>query len=318
MAEQNYTEEIDLSYLIRKFNEFLKKCIRACFMILGFFLKYWIVTLVLLIIGIGYGYYKDSTSSKSFKNQGIVIPNFESVDYLYNTVDELNKRIFAQDTVFLKEVLGSNYRALRKVELEPIADIYNMMTKSREQIDVFRILYQNQELDKFAKNITTSKYFKFHKITFSVKGENRSEKVIGDLLAYWNSNPHFRDYEEIYAANAAFQVKEYNKMIAQVDSVIHAISRGASNNQGSGVVISDNTNLHLLLQQKQDMLDGLLQAEVRLSDYTEPIKLVYMDYDVETGGIPNILKYPVFLIALFGFIFLIRFLFIRMRKLAYS
>ena len=45
MADQNYTEEIDLSYLWRKFTAFIKSCIRAGFMVLAFFAKYWIVTL---------------------------------------------------------------------------------------------------------------------------------------------------------------------------------------------------------------------------------------------------------------------------------
>lgn len=318
MTEQNYTEEIDLGYLLRKLNDFVKKCIRAFFMILNFFLKYWIVTLALVIIGIGYGYYTDATSKKTFKNEGFIIPNFESVDYLYNTIDELNKRIHNNDTVFLKELLGSNYKALKKVNIEPIADIYNMMTKSREQIDVFRILYQNQELDKFIDNITTSKHFKFHKITFSVRGENQSEHIFNSLLTSWNNSPHFQNYHDIYLKNAEFQVEKYYEMIAQVDSIVKAISMSAGNNQGTGVAISDNTNLHLLLAQKKAMLTDLLDAEIRLNDYTDPVKLVYMDYDVEVGSVPNIFKYPIFLVGLFGFIFLIRFLIIEMKKIAYS
>jgi uncharacterized membrane protein len=316
MADQNYTEEIDLSYLWRKFTAFIKSCIRAGFMVLAFFAKYWIVTLVLLLVGIGYGYYKDQTSSKTFKNEGIVIPNYESVDYLYSNIDEFNKRIYNQDTVFLKSVLGENYKALRKIEIEPISDIYNMMTKSREQIDVFRILFQNQELDKFTENIITGKYFKFHKISFLIVGEQASQSVIQDVFTHWNNNSHFRSYETIYSSNAEFQVEEYRKMIGQVDSIIKAISRGSANNQGSGVVISDNTNLHLLLEQKRSMLDRLLQAEVRLADYTDPIKMVYMDYDIEVRAIPNVLKYPILFVGIFGFIFFCIYLYKRFKKMA--
>ena len=317
MAEQNYTEEVDFNYLMRKFSNFFKKCIRAVFMVLNFFIKYWIVTLLLFLIGLGYGYYKDSKSKKVFVNQGIVIPNFESVDYLYNTIDELNKRISSGDSIFLSQALGENYTALSYVEIEPIPDIYNMMTKSREQIDVFRILYQNQELDKFAENIATSKYFKFHKIKFTIKGENRSKEIIDNIFAFWNNNPHFKDYGKIYAKNAEFQVAEYNKMIAQVDSVIQAISR-SSMASITGVSISDNSNLHLLLEQKEEMLNGLLQAEIRLNDYTAPVKMVHMDYDVEEGRISNMFKYPILLLFLFALIFFVRFLFLRMKRIAES
>lgn len=318
MAEQNYTEEIDLNYLFRKSNNFFKKSVRAIFLIFNFFLKYWIVTLLLLIIGIGYGFYKDSISSKVYKNEGIIIPNFESVDYLYGTIEELNKRIHLSDTLYLKEIIGNNYHSLKKIEIEPISDIYNMMTKSREQIDVFRIIYQNQEFDKFVENISTSKYFKFHKITFTIKGENRSKEIIKNIFSYWNNNSHFKEYEKIYSENAVFQVYEYKNMISQVDSIIKAISSASNNNQSSGVVISDNTNLHLLLQQKREMLNELLQAEIRLNDYTEPIKLVNMDYEVQAVGISNIIKYPLLLLFLFSLIFFIRFLLFRMRAIAYQ
>jgi len=318
MAEQNYTEEIDLSYLWRKFTAFIKSCIRAGFMVLAFFAKYWIVTLVLLLVGIGYGYYKDQTSSKTFKNEGIVIPNYESVDYLYSNIDEFNKRIYNQDTVFLKSVLGENYKALRKIEIEPISDIYNMMTKSREQIDVFRILFQNQELDKFTENIITGKYFKFHKISFTIKGKGASEEVIKDIQSYWNSSEHFLEYGRVYRENAEFQVKEYKNMIAQVDAIIQSLTTEPVRSQNPGVVINENSNLYLLLDRKQDMLTELLQAEVRLSDYTEPVKLVYMDYEVESTSISNAIKYPIFLIALFGFIFFVRFIYKKMKEIAES
>lgn len=316
MAEQNYTEEVDLNHLMRKFSNFFKKCIRAVFMVLNFFIKYWIVTLILLFIGVGYGYYKDNTTSKVFKNEGIVVPNFESVDYLYNTIEEFNERINNGDSIFLKKFLGQDYAAIKTIEIEPISDIYNMMTKSREQIDVFRILYQNQEIDKFVENVATNKYFKFHKITFIIKGENKSEAVIEDILAFWNSNEHFREYEKIYRNNAEFQVLEYEKMIAQVDSIVKAIT--TSSNQNQGVVISENSSLHLLLERKKDMLNDLLKAKIRLSDYTEPIKMVYMHYDIEQRGFSNKVKYPIILLFFFGSIFFIRFLFIRMKRIAES
>lgn len=318
MADQEYTEEIDLSYLWRKFTAFIKKCIIAAFMVLAFFKKYWLVTLVLLLVGIGYGYYKDQTRAVSFKNEGIVIPNFESVDYLYSNIEEFNNRIKSNDTTFLKSVLGKNFKAIREIEIEPIPDIYNMMTKSREQIDVFRILFQNQEFDKFTENIATGKYFKFHKITFTVKGKGTSKAAIKSIQSFWNSNEHFSEYGEIYKENAVFQVKEYKHMIAQVDSIIHSITNETARSQNTGVVISDNTNLHALLDRKKEMLEELLQAEVRVSDYTEPVKIVYMDYEVEVGYLSKSIKYPIYLIALFGFIFFIGFVYKKMKEIAES
>lgn len=317
MAEDNTSEEIDLGYLFRKISDFFKKVVRTMFLILAFYLKYWIVLLILTLLGVGYGIYQDSFVDKMYLNEGIVIPNFESVDYLYGKVDHFNDRLNQRDTVFIKQVFGRNYKGIKKIEIEPISDIYNMMTRSREQIDVFRILYQNQELAKFVEDITTSKYFKYHKITFKTKGENDSKEAISTVLNYWNSNEHYKEYDSVYKNNAVFQVNEYKRMIVQVDSLLAAVSREARN-EGAGVIISENSNPHLLFDRKREMLNELLEAEKRVADYTNPIKLVYMDYDLEIGSFPNKIKNPVLLIMGFSLIFFFIHLYKWMREIAES
>src|SRR5690554_5908017 len=117
MTQQNSSEEIDMNYLFRKFKNFLKRIIKAIYSIIQFFIKYWIVTLVLILIGIGWGYFKDINASKTFTSEGIVIPNYGSVDYLYSTIKEFNERIGTGDTVYLKSVLGENYRSVLEVKI---------------------------------------------------------------------------------------------------------------------------------------------------------------------------------------------------------
>src|SRR5690606_9602185 len=118
----------------------------------------------------------------------------------------------------------TNFRRIQAIEIEPIIDIYNFASKSRENIDVFRILFQNQDLSEFVNDMTTSKYYKYHRISFKVLGENSSEKIVTDILNYWNSNTHYSGYAEIFKANAEFQVQEHKNMIIQIDSIITAIT----------------------------------------------------------------------------------------------
>lgn len=316
MLEKHSSGEIDMRYLFGKFKNFLKKIVKLFYSIILFFIKYWIVTLVLILIGIAWGYYKDKNTQSVYKSEGIVIPNYGSVDYLYSSIDEVNNRINSSDTVFLKSIMGDNYRALKEIKIEPISDIYNTMTKSREQLEVFRILYQNQDFDKFVENLANSKYFKYHKIEFTVEGAAVSKEIIGDLLEHFNQNPHFQAYQKIYIENAAFQLQEYNKMFVQIDSVLASISKGFTKNETPGVIISDNNNLSLLFQRKQDMLMDVLDANVRFSDYTETVKLVFMNYDIKQSTFPGVIKYPIYLVFLFAFIFFLRFLFLRMKVIA--
>ena len=138
MAQQNSSEEIDLGYLFRKSNDFFRSVIRTLFQILNFFKKYYIIVIALLIIGFGYGYYKDLNSVSSYNNELIVIPNFESVDYLYDKVEAVNNKIGMGDTLYLQEVLGTNFGKLNHITIEPIVDIYNFISKSYRNYDVFQ------------------------------------------------------------------------------------------------------------------------------------------------------------------------------------
>ncbi|WP_313112372.1 hypothetical protein [Aequorivita sediminis] len=308
MAQQEPAEEIDLGYLFNKINTFFKNLVKRLFSILSFFIKYWIVILILVLIGVTYGYYIDSNVKKTYINEGIVIPNFESVDYLYENINHLNAKISQNDTVFLKNNFPSGYNRIRGIEVEPISDVYNMMTKSREQIDVFRILFQNQDLEKFVTDITTSKYFKYHKVSFSIVGKENTEKVIADVFNYWNNNAHFKQYENVYKKNADLQINEYKKMLSQADSIINSFTSRSKGTQAtnSGVIISENNSLPALLEGKTMILNDLLKAELQQSDYTSVIKLVKMDYNVEQTTLSKKIKYPIYLIVIFSLIFLIR------------
>lgn len=316
-ANSNQTEEIDLGYLFKKIGDLFNRCVKILFQIISFFLKYKFIVLALIIIGFAYGYYKDSTAKKSYSNQGIVIPNFGSVDYLYNNIEHLNAKISSRDTLFLKKVLDTNFRKIKKIEIEPITDIYNLMTKSREQIDVFRILFQNQDLSDFVEDMTTSKYYKYHQINFNIVGDASSEKIVGDILNFWNSNEHYTKYASIYRENANFQVTENKNMIAQIDSIISSITSGNVKSTNPGVVISENTNLHFLIERKSELLDELLASEIRQADYDDAIKLVNMEYNIYTSsGISNKIKYPIQLVFLFSLIFFIRYSYKKLKEIA--
>ncbi len=312
-----HTEEIDLGYLFRKVNEFFIKLVKIIFQLFSFFVKYKFYVLALIAIGFFIGFYLDANSKKVFKNEVIVIPNFESVDYLYSKVNALNSKIKQNDTIFLRNVFGKeNYKNLRDIEIEPIVDLFNFASKSRENIDVLRILIENQEIESFAEHIVTSKYYKYHLINFNVVGKN-SEKIINDVVNYWNTNEHYKAYASIFKENAKFQVEQNKIMINQIDSILTSISR-SENTLSQGLVIKENANIHFLMERKRDLLDESLASEIRLSDYESPIKIVSINNNIETKGVPNKIFYPILLVFLFSSIFLVRYSYKRLKEIAHQ
>src|SRR5690606_11706074 len=178
MAQQNTSEEVDLGYLFRKSNNFLKLVARALFQAIDFLKKYFIVLIVLIILGFAYGYYKDYNSAKTYETEIIVIPNFESVDYMYGRAEAINLKIAQGDSIYLKTIFGNDFEKIRAIELSPIVDIYNFISKSYRNFDVLRLIAENQDFSKYAEDLATSKYYKYHRMNISILGNDASEIIV--------------------------------------------------------------------------------------------------------------------------------------------
>lgn len=310
MTQQNSSEEIDLGYLFKKSNDFLKSVIRSLFLILLFFKKYFIIIIVLLILGFAYGYYKDSIAIKTYNNELIVIPNFESVDYLYDKVEVINKKVAMGDTLFLQKVLDTNFRKLNSIKLEPIVDIYNFVSKSYRNYDVLRLIAEKQDFSDYIEDLSTSKYYKYHRMDVSINGNESSEDIINDLFIYLNENEHFKKYQEVYVENNKFKIKEYYNMISQIDSLLMANSR--LNNTASNVSITTTSDLFSLIDKKRQILEDIVKLKTEEVDFKEPIKKVTADYNLESKrflNFSNKVKYPIYLVLLFSGFFFFLYLF---------
>ena len=312
---KNESEEIELGFLFKTVSDFFRKVVKLLFLVIAFFQKYFIITLILVFVGVITGYFLDKnySSDPTYENHVLVIPNFESVDYLYETIEGLNAKIASNDTIYLQSILGEDAALLRRIQIEPIVDIYNFATQSQQQIDVFRILFQNQELSDFVVDMTTSKYFKYHRMNFSIKGNSRSEEIVNKVLDFFSNNPHFKEYQEISKTNTALLIKESDNMMAQVDSLMKAAVTYANRRESNqSVFINDNSDLGALIYRKQDILDKRIDLLKQSRDEVAVIKKVSADYNILNKGLfsfSNKVKLPVQLIFLFSMIFFARFVY---------
>ncbi|GGD80185.1 hypothetical protein [Planktosalinus lacus] len=317
----SHQEEIDLGYLINKINELFIKCLKLLYAIISFFLKHKYIILLLIVIGIAYSYFKEKNAATLYDNQAIVVPNFESVHYLYDKIDAINFKIGEKDSLYLKSFLGEDYKRLKKVEIEPIIDMYQFLSKSRENIDIFRIITQNQDITDYKEELSNNKYYKYHKLNLKIFGENNTEGVVSKVLDYLNNNEHLKKYSNIYKENNELQIKEHKKMLAQIDSVLYSIytSKNLSSNQG--VQISENPYTHFLIERKGMVLDDLLQHQIQKIDFESAIKIVKIDYNLIDNSkfrVPSKIKYPLLLVFLYSLFFFLRYGYSKLKKIANS
>ena len=308
-----------MGYLFKSIGGFFKKILRTLFLILDFFKKYFIIIIILLIIGFAYGYYKDYNAIKTYDNEVIVIPNFESVDYLYDKVEAINKKIASGDTIYLQKVLDTNFQKVSSIQLEPIVDIYNFVSKSYRNYDVLRLIAEKQDFSEYIEDLSTSKYYKYHRMEISTFGKESSEKIIEDILAFLNDNEHFKKYQHVYVENNKFEIQEHQNMISQIDSLLKANS--TINKNGSSVSINNSSDLFNLIDRKRQLIENLLLLKTEEIDYNLPIKKVSAEYNMQTMkflSFSNKVKYPIYLVLLFSLTFLLFYLFKNLKEYSHS
>lgn len=304
----NVNREIDLGYLFNKVNNLFKGFLVYIFSIFAFFRKYIILIVILLLLAFGWGFYKDLNDEPIFKNELIVIPNFESTEYLYQEVTDLNLKREAEDTLFLKGIIGKNYKDFLKMEIKPFVDIYAFMTKNKDNIEVMKILYSEKDKEDFLTNNALSKYYKYHNITIKTKGVG-SKDVCEKLMAYLNSNRHFKMYREVGLVDTEIKIEQNQKMINQIDSILKQIAsapiKGAND---QSVFISDQSDLYQMINTKQALLNLRFDLQKKKVDEADIIKVVSGNYNLKQEkliDISNKVKFPLYILMLFVIIFLI-------------
>lgn len=322
MGRQNYSEEIDINFLFKKLSDSVKRCIRGIFLMTDFFMTNWLIILGIILGGILFGYVLDTKErEKIFTNQLIVIPNFGSVNYLYDKIETINYKVKAKDTIFLKSILDTNYRKLKSITIEPISDTYNYVAKSKNNTDLFRIMTEKQDPKKISQNFDFTKNFKYHRMIIRVQGSNSSKKIADDIISYINGNSHFLAYKDVFNQNKELELMEHTKMISQIDSLIAAAVQNQSRISPSSIEIVNSSNQHELITSKKSLISELANLQIQKLDFSEPIKIVSADFNIYKKRMfdlsKKILIPIVLLFAFFGFSSVI-FMAKRLRIYAFS
>ena len=83
VKQENNNQEIDLVYLFKKIGEFFRSVCFFLVRLLKFIYRNKLLVICFIIIGIILGLILDQKDSNKYKTEIIVVPNFESVDLLY-------------------------------------------------------------------------------------------------------------------------------------------------------------------------------------------------------------------------------------------
>ena len=301
---QNSDQEIDIFQLSKGIGSFFDNINAVIFRSIHFFVRSWIVVLVLVILGFGLGWYLDS-NKKSFQNQVVVAPNFGSVDYLYAKIDLLEAKIMAGDTAFLKNEAGIlNPKIIRKIEIKPVADVYKFIEDKERNFELIKLMAEVGEVKKVLEDNVTSKNYTFHTITFLSNKSISEKEVVEPLLKYLNDSEYFAAIQKIGYKNLEQEIAQNDTIIAQIDNVLNGFSNTVKNGPKNDKLVyyNENTQLNDIIKTKQNLIIEQGKNRLKLLSFDKTIKKINAtlninDRKIVSGNFKILL--PVFFLLIF-------------------
>lgn len=265
--------EIDLLTVFSKIGDFFEWINTLLFRIIRFFVKNAVVVSVLIIAGVGIGFFLKKVDT-SYEQKVMVAPNFKSTDYLYSKIDFLDSKIALRDTLFLKSIGIQNPSKIVNISIEPVIDIYNLINKDKDSknLELLQLMAQNGDLKSIVKETTTSKNYALHAITINTIGIVSSKNTIEPLLKYLNTSTYYDKYKKINLQNIQNSIKIKEATILQIDGIINRFTGTYGNhpNNEKLVYYNENLNLDKVIKNKDSLsnLIGTLKIEQYNTDKT--------------------------------------------------
>lgn len=302
--QKTNSDEINLSQIKDKVKGYFSSINDAFFNAIQFVVRNIIIIVILLIAGIGLGTYLD-IEHKAYTHKVIVMPNFNSVNYLYQEVDRINAKIKEDDTDFLKQIGINNPDDIEKVEITAIVDIYEFIdnnngpTENDSKFQLFKLISENGDMEKMLEDNTTSKYYKNHVITITTKHKATQAGIIDPLLKHFESNTYFKKIQVTALENLDKTIISNDSIIRQIDAVVKDYSSGSKAN--NMVFLTENTQVNELLNIKHSLVESNLNGSIQKINQSKVIKDNTILLNIKTSKLASTKKIvlPIVFVLLF-------------------
>jgi hypothetical protein len=298
-------EEINLGMLTSGISNLFQRISSSVFKSIRFFVLHkWMISF-LLIGGFAAGVLIESVKT-SYDHYILVQPNFGSTDYLYAKVDEINAKIKAQDTVFLKKIGITNPKGIFKIEVKPVIDVYKFVNLSEQNFELLKLMTEDADLKKIVEDTPTSKNYPYHVIRISTKFPTNNSQLIAPLMHYLNSSEFFQKIQKEYVNNQQIKMKANEVLIAQIDGYLNGLAAGSPSTAGEKMVFyTEKTQLNDVIETKDKLVKEQGSLRIEKVSLDKIIKDDHVTLNTEASSkLNSALKFilPLLFIGLFIFI----------------
>lgn len=279
---QPESDEIDLGQLFRMIGRGFDRLFRSFLRVFLYFKNNFWKLAILVFIGLAIGYGLKFLISDKLKTEVIVKPNFDSKDYLYDVVEEIDANLKSKDTVFFRElgIVISELKSL-EIKIEPIEE-QNEDENREEDLKYLEVL-QNFQDDSFISDVVKTEILKKsglnHRITFFYNNPLAGREATRRLIEYINNNEYFGELQQIYTQNAQGKIERNQQLIEQIDALIDGYTKNLSSgkrvDQGTVVLENEKTlEIPSLLSLKNALVKEIERKKLEMAEQKNTISII--------------------------------------------
>lgn len=311
------SDEIDLGQLFRGIGRGFKSLFIGFLRVFLYLKRRAVILLVLAAAGLALGYGLSKIINKKQKIVVIVKPNWESKDYLYDVINEVQANLEAKDTSFFRgiDVEMTNFAGF-EIIIEPVG---SKIDTPKDEIAYLELLqkFENTGLISDVLRVELMNMSSLnHRITFMYKDKEKGPIFAEQVMKYINGNGFFSEYVSISQQNAELKITENSDLIRQIDQIITNYSgkTAASYAATEGrIVLDDEQDLDLtsLLQLKNNLIKDTESKKIDLLNQKEAIRIINFGKPQEEQKSffgKKIILVPTILIGLFLLIDFVKYL----------
>lgn len=277
------SDEIDLGQLFQMIGKGFNKIFIWFLRVFLYLKKNFIVLAILGIVGLGAGYGLSKISTRLKKTEIIVKPNFESKDYLYGVVSEVQSKIKGRDSVFFNG-LGINLDSISgfRIEVAPVQEVDNELNLEEDlkYLNYLGSLKDDNSIKQIVKNIVLASSYVNHKIVFYFKEADLGQDAAKKIMGYINNNMYFNELQEIYLKNANEEIEENEVLVKQIDILIENYSKVLGNKSerfGDGLVMlggEEGLNIPSLFNLKTSLIQSTAINRLAIKQEQDTVQIL--------------------------------------------
>jgi hypothetical protein len=231
-------------------------------------------------------------------------------------VNSINSKLETGDSLYNKYIFGEYYDRVKEVEVVPVIDVYELVNKSKENKETFKLLLDEFGDISFLEDEININEYPTHKIKIYINEQADNEMISNRLYDHLASNSYYNELKTTTLESYKEQLEQSKTIRTQIDSILKDQKGNTLPNLDNNAInFSGSQDLNELLSRKQELLINDLEVRNSLSSEDEVLKIIdssFGIYDEERTRSYTIL--PIIFVGVYCLVFFIIYLNKRVKR----